>query len=282
MEQYIRKHPLQNKYEVNSTDPTHVLMTVEEFKRTRENDRAVRDRLTEIVRDKVSAESKAEAKWAPVVNELTQQVAALKARVAELEDINGQFASFGKHLLKINRERANAVRNIRPRKAGSGFIIRSMKESWVTANNHQKRCYITTIETPYILKMSLDDIDPEAISRDVFGEVFDVEFPEDRNSHIEDLAYKTDTPLWNNKENASYSEYNVIFKRNWQTGRNGYWELVCWHTKPFDNIYFGRVLPEFDDSYINTISAYADETHRILEEAGYFMEPEEDDESDEE
>jgi len=192
--------------------------------------------------------------------------------VADLEDQLEKASAISDNLLRINRERVNAARKIQPKKLGTGFRIRIMKEGWIDAGNREKdRCYITTIETPYKVDIPIEALDPEALVRDGFAGIFGILMETDHDQSIEDKAYSTYRYPYgdDHKEKGSYHDFNVVFRRSWQTGNKGYWELVCWHTKPFPNVLFGKMFPK-GENFAAFANKLADEAQEALESVDFF------------
>lgn len=221
-------------------ESTHRVLTLEEYNSMLEEKRSLESKIWSLNNQIETIKTE---------NERNLRLIASKhdKEVADLEDQLEKASAISDNLLRINRERVNAARKIQPKKWGTGFMIRSMKEGWIDAGNREKnRCYITTIETPYKIDIPIEVLDPEALIRDGFRDIFNVIADKNHDKSIEDKAYATYLyPFGDDRKDlGSYNDYNVIFRRSWQTGNRGYWELVCWHTKPFPNVLFGKMFPK--------------------------------------
>ncbi len=219
-------------------ESTHRVLTLEEYNSMLEEKKNL-----ELQIWRLNNKVKEDAETAE--RQLKREKKTYESKIEELQNKLERAEALTNNALRIIKDKANADRKISPRKAGTGFIIRSIKENWIDAgHNYKDRCYITTIETPYPVSMSIDLLDPDALKKDCFANIFDLFVPDNRGESIEDKAY-TDYfyPYGeDHKEKGSYAKHNVVFRRNWQTGNRGYWEIVCWHTKPFPTVDFGKIF----------------------------------------
>ena len=172
------------------------------------------------------------------------------------------------NVLRINRERVNAARKLVPKKSHSGYVLVQYGEtsvSTVIQNPENKkerervttRVYKTTLETPYKVSLPIAALDPEVLQADKLEEKYKIMFPRENYDPVtyfqkgKDYFVYINHDHWNIDDafNMELRAKNYVFRRDWQTGKNGYWELVLWHTLPMDIDDNGELVPHpgFDE-----------------------------------
>lgn len=132
------------------------------------------------------------------------------------------------NLLRIMTERANADRELRPKKQHSGFVVLTSSERETQYADHYKnkkktRIWETVIQSPYSVDIAADSVCVRAKST-----LFD-------NKKAADLGItgiylgKKDEAI-GGRDNAAH---NIVFDFKLRANyRSGYWELILAHTKP--------------------------------------------------
>ncbi|MBR3596869.1 MAG: hypothetical protein IKL47_07845 [Clostridia bacterium] len=185
--------------------------------------------------DRANAEAKRE------INE------AYKAADEQVEKINRELGAanaeieyqrgLNENLLRINRERANAARKIKPKKEHNGYLIDFSKEYEYRyrVGKEEKRVMLweTIIESPYGVKFS-DEQAREQIQSELFnnsdwaiGKIgIDAQWLIGYEKMIAKKEYK-----------ENYINKNVVVRQQLRANYSrGYWEIILLHTKPLCNV----------------------------------------------
>ena len=143
-------------------------------------------------------------------------------------------------LLRISRERANADRNLKPKKEHTGYVVCSSSEKEYTYREGKKpkkvMLWETMLQSPYSVGVSV-----EQAKKQIIRELFEKE--ENGDYFIQRIGINGYYPQgfermindgqWGNE----YKDYNIMcgerYNRNFKTG---YWEIRFYHTKPLENV----------------------------------------------
>lgn len=223
------------------SDPecTHVILTVKEYSKQlravsnaelkANNIKADVDQVIQKVR------SDAQRRVMAAESAAKQEVTALEQKLAVERKENKFQRGLNTNLLRIARERANADRKLRPKKAHTGYVVVSSMEKeyrYKDGNRHWNTVMLweTVLETPYIV-----DFEVTAV-KNLIQELF--QKGEDGCWLIQKIGITgnfeagyadmiTDR-AWIEK----YQRYNVMLERRLKANyRTGYWEIIFLHTK---------------------------------------------------
>lgn len=166
-----------------------------------------------------------------------QKVSAMEQVLSDERKARIYQQQLNENLLRISRERANADRNLRPKKEHSGYVVISSTEKTHRYKNGNRNWAVTTLwETVLQIPYSVDFTEEQArwqLTADLFQD--------------EPLAYslleKIGITAVYGKEYAEMIEdkrwcenpsaFNVML--DWRlraNHRTGYWEVLFLHTKP--------------------------------------------------
>ena len=226
------------------SDPecTHVILTKEEYSFLIDNPRRIIEecnrrihKTTEEANTKITnVNEKAANKIFQIKQDYEMKYGGIEERLEEALDDAEKQRKLNSTLIRINKEKSNAERNLRPKKQHSGYRVMRSEEI-------KQKCYIkgryenvvlwkTVIQTPYSVDYSEEEI--RTLTKELFTE--------DENKHwlIQKLGINGNyndgyesmlkDPDWNDHE-----KYNVAVSRNLNANfREGYWEVIITHTKP--------------------------------------------------
>lgn len=164
------------------------------------------------------------------IKEVNQKLAAANEEISYQRRLN-------ENVLRINRERANAARKIKPKKEHNGYLIDFSKEYEYRyrVGKEEKRVMLweTIIESPYSVKFSDEQarkqIDSELFNNDnwFIGKIgIDAQWLIGYEKMIAKKEYK-----------ENYINKNVVVRQQLRANYSrGYWEIILLHTKPLSNV----------------------------------------------
>jgi len=164
------------------------------------------------------------------IEEINQKLAAANEEIEYQRRLND-------NVLRINRERANAARKIKPKKEHDGYLIDFSKEYEYRyrVGKEEKRVMLweTIIESPYSVKFSDEQarkqIDSELFNNDdwFIGKIgIDAQWLIGYEKMIAKKEYK-----------ENYINKNVVVRQQLRANYSrGYWEIILLHTKPLSNV----------------------------------------------
>ena len=163
------------------------------------------------------------------VEKIKQELAAANAEIEYQRGLN-------ENLLRINRERANADRKLKPKKEHTGYVVCSSSEKDYTfrinRKNHKIVLWETVLQSPYTI-----DFTEEQARKQIIDELF----VKDENgqffiSKIGITAGYSNgyaAMIEDNEWSKIHKKYNVMLERKLRMNfRLGYWEIAFYHTKP--------------------------------------------------
>ena len=170
-------------------------------------------------------------------NAAQQKVAAMEQALTDERNARIYQQQLNENLLRISRERANADRNLRPKKEHSGYVVISSTEKTHRYKNGNRNWAVTTLwETVLQIPYSVDFTEDQArgqLTADLFQDDplaysllknigITVVYGKEYAIMIEDKQWCEDP-----------SPFNVML--DWRLRANhktGYWEVLFLHTKP--------------------------------------------------
>ncbi len=190
--------------------------------------------LQEIQQEKRAAQVSVESAWEQARrrvqesrSEVFQEVNGLKKALEEEKAQREYQQGLNENLKRICKERANADRNLRPKKGHSGFVVVSSSEKeqrykqghrWKTV-----RLWETVLQTPFSV-----DFTEEQARRQIQENLLDTGLI--AKLGVGAVLGGTYSQL---QEDAEFAEQNVGLSGRLRANfRQGYWEIVFLHTKP--------------------------------------------------
>ena len=163
------------------------------------------------------------------IEEVKQEIATANTEIEYQRGLN-------ENLLRINRERANAARKIKPKKEHNGYLIDFSKEYEYRyrVGKEEKRVMLweTVIESPYSVNFTVEQARKQ-IDSELFGEEWligkigvDVQWLMEYGKIIHKEQYKRECV---NKNVVVRQQLRANYSR-------GYWEIILLHTKPLCNV----------------------------------------------
>ena len=180
--------------------------------------------------DALSRAQKASEEARRSVEGMEQELAAERAESAYQRRLNA-------NLLRISKERANADRNLKPKKEHAGYVVLSSTEKehrYKDENRHWKAVTLweTVLQSPYSVGFT-----EEQARKQMLDELFQKDENEDwpiqkigiTGEYSGGFAEMIQDKGWR----EDYHQYNVMLDRHLRANfRSGYWEIVFMHTKP--------------------------------------------------
>lgn len=219
---------------------THVILTEDEYDRLLQQissaEQEVRntkyDADKEIRRVQIDAQKRIESTKCEVAKNIEYLEKALAAEQKESALQRGLNAN----LLRISRERANADRKLRPKKAHTGYVVvASMEKEHRYKDGNRRLCSVmlweTVLETPYAVDFEVAGV------RELIQELFQKD--EDGYWLIGRIGITGNHPkgysdmIYDKNWREDYHKYNVMLERRLKANyRTGFWEIIFLHTKP--------------------------------------------------
>ncbi len=220
---------------------THVILTLKEYDRLlQEKGRAEQEArnakydaeraIEEAERGARYTAQKAAEEARKTVEGMEEALAAERAESAHQRGLNA-------NLRRIAKEKANADRNLRPKKEHTGYMVVFSEETdhqYKDGNRHVKRVLLwkTVIQSPYLVDF------PEAqIRKQILEEL--LRENEDGRRLIDRLGINGiynkgyGSMIEDRKWCAEPDKFNIMMKPKFRANfKAGYWEVICLHTKP--------------------------------------------------
>lgn len=219
---------------------THVILTKEEYRQVlREKKQAEQDkRNTEYEAGKTVQRARDDAlrRVRTAEEEARQSVEEMERELAAEREESAYQRGLNANLLRISRERANADRKLKPKKAHTGYVVVSSgeKERRYRDGNGRWQTVVlweTVLQGPYSV-----DFTEEQARKQMLEELFRAD--ESGQCLIQQIgitgAYDGGyAAMLGDKEwREVHQEYNVMVERRLRANfRAGFWEMVLVHTK---------------------------------------------------
>lgn len=250
MAQFVRKTMLGGFAETaggqNDPECSHVLMDLEEYEGLCRYISEARDAVMQERNESAYAlgVAKREAREAlmQAKKEADERVQALRQRLEAEKAESAYQKSLNVNLLRINRERANAERGLRPKKERPGYIVLSSEEKYYSDRSDRKprkvRLWETAMQSPYPAELP-EDVMRRRLGDDLFSEEggwlsaklgITGAFPFDYERMRAEAAVNPEDPFF--QGNVALTALQRL-KRNY---RSGYWEATIVHTKPLGDV----------------------------------------------
>lgn len=231
------------------SDPecTHVILTLKEYDQILQEKRQaeIDIRTTKSNADKAITEAKRNAAYTAqqARQEAQEKVAAIQGELEQERAESAHQRALNANLLRLNRERANADRNLKPKKERCGYVVVNSEEKEIGFKAGGKRLHKvmlweTTIQSPYSIQM-----EENVVRKQIADDLFPTEGAwivgrigitgKFNGSYEKFLEGKEQNP-----EDSSYDGNVVIAKqqRLRRRFRQEYWEVAIVHTKPLGHV----------------------------------------------
>ena len=223
---------------------THVIMTKKEYGKLlddKETAEVGRDNaLRHVERQLREADNAARAREHQIIKDAGQQISMAKEELAEAQKKCEYYQGLNETLLRMNSERANTDRKLKPKKLHTGYVVFSSAEKEYrykrTRRGDQERVILweTVMQSPYSVDFSgeqaihqiFDDIDRNTEDETSPSLLKKIGISWFYGSRYEKLIGE---PNFNEKW---LEDYNIML--NWTIKANfrtGYWEISIMHTK---------------------------------------------------
>ncbi len=251
MPKFVRKAALDRYPEVtggrSSADWTHVLLTEEEYNE-------LLRKISVAERDVSEAKQRAEraisdAKWEATQKaqqarqEAQEQVAAIQGELEQERAESAHQRALNANLLRVSKERANADRNLKPKKERCGYVVVNSEEKEISFKIGSKRLrkvklWETTIQSPYSVKLS-EAVVRKQIEDDLFPKNGDWLVARIGITGILNDSYERFLEEKEQHPENSFYDGNVVIAQQQRLKRRfrlEYWEVAIVHTKPLGDV----------------------------------------------
>lgn len=217
------------KPENEKNSATHIILTLDEFNALEREKRLLRAEIKDKIKEHTTELEKFEEDTNKRILEIKEKANKLlgdfkrdlnnaNAEIERLNDLN-------KNLLRINKERANAKRGLKPKKVHHGYMVLDSQQYnyifryWVRgkANSDNFSCWKVRIQSPYDSSIPYNTIVKDIYNDliKVFGASLDIQ----SITNVENQSYDDFKKLWD-------SDKNFIFKTSYKANiKSGFWEI---------------------------------------------------------
>ena len=226
--------------EDSSHSATHVLLTVAEYEQLcvdlgdARKDKKDTRRSADLEIGRMKTLTQRQIK--DIQDDAAAQVADLQEQLEEARAEADYQKRLTENMLRINKERANVDRNLRPKKEHSGYAVISSQEREVRYDKGRKLLVVgeTVLQSPYGVEFTEEQarkqIFAELLTNDGGWKLGDIGITRRNMVGIEQLVDNTAGKI---------KEGNTAFQQRLRANyKAGYWEYIVLHTLPLD------VVPE--------------------------------------
>ena len=214
-----------------SEEWTHAVLSKEEYWQARTEREELRRDLARATREKETYQK--EYSQAEQENrKLRASQTELEERAAAAEETAGYQKRLNENLLRMNRERANAERELRPKKKHPGYVVLSSGEKMYRFKEGKEwrdvPIWETRLQSPYNVEFTAEQARWQMIEEmESGGEIRLLEKLGIRAFFPEGYEQLTADSLWN--EERYNAAFELWLRANY---RSGYWEGFLRHTEP--------------------------------------------------
>ena len=216
------------------SDATNVILSKEEYEQMRQEKRSLewqiqseRMKLTEQLQ-KVKDDARTQTGAAnALVENCEREIQNMQAQLTEAQDRIVLFEELNRSLLRISKERANAERELRPKKEHTGYVpLSSTEKNRYSEKGKSVTLWETILQTPYSVKLIAAEVKLLTENEETACILEKIGITGDRSDDYRKKGL--DKVL----EGLASTE-NVILTRSLRANfRAGYWEVLVQHTKP--------------------------------------------------
>lgn len=242
--EYAKKGAFGYKTVAEGEDYTHVLLTVAEHKKLQQDLLDAKNVAIETdydARKQIEAiKKKAAALVQNAKDECQKKVAEITAEMQEAIAEKEYQTRLNTNLLRIAKERANADRNLRPKKDRSGYLVLNSREKELFYKDGQSRkklvVWETTIQSPHSVELN-----EKQAKEEIIRDLFDREPMKVMEIGIEGVFYdgfdKMILEDRNRQKGHRWIDHNTVFSLKFNANfRAGFWELTITHLQPLTTV----------------------------------------------
>ena len=181
-------------------------------------------------------QSEAQSRITDAEKKIAKNTAELEKKLAAEQQESALQRGLNANLLRITKERANAERDLKPKKEHTGYVVLTPveKESrYKDSYGHPQTITLweTAMETPYTVDFEAEQV--RSLLQELSQDDEDGNWPIYRIGITGNYPGKYADMIQDKKWREDYEKYNVMLERWLRANyRSGYWELVFLHTKP--------------------------------------------------
>ena len=181
-------------------------------------------------------QSEAQSRITHTEKEMAKNTAEWERKLAAEQQESALQRGLNANLLRITKERANAERDLKPKKEHTGYVVLTSveKESrYKDSYGHPRTITLweTAMETPYTVDFEAEQV--RSLLQELFQKDEDERWPICRIGITGNYPGKYADMIQDKKWREDYEKYNVMLERWLRANyRSGYWELIFQHTKP--------------------------------------------------
>ena len=181
-------------------------------------------------------QNEAQSRITDAEKKIAKNTAEWEKKLAEEQQESALQRGLNANLLRITKERANAERDLKPKKEHNGYVVLTSveKESrYKDSHGHPRTITLweTAMETPYTVDFEAEQV--RGLIRELTQEDEDGNWPIRRIGITENYPGKYANMIQDKEWREDYEEDNIMLERWLRANyRSGYWELVFLHTKP--------------------------------------------------
>lgn len=219
---------------------THVILTKAEYSQLLSEIRTAENNVVKVKDDAERREKNAKAVADRDIRDIragaAMQIEEVKKELATANAEIDYQRGLNENLLRINRERANAARKIKPKKEHSGYLITNSKEHEYKYRIDKKNwdsvmLWKTVLESPYGVSFTDEQarkqIYEELFKNHLIGKIGIVGY---WNIAYEDMV---DNELYQKEHYGKNIAIKYQLQANYKTG---WWEIIILHTNPLSNV----------------------------------------------
>ena len=216
----------------SNSECTHVILTLDEYD-------GLKREISSAQQAARNAEYNADKKINQIQSEAQSRITDAEKKIAKnTAEWEKKLAAEQQesNLLRITKERANAERDLKPKKEHTGYVVLTSveKESrYKDSYGHPRTITLweTAMETPYTVDFEAEQV--RGLIRELTQEDEDENWPIRRIGITGNYPGKYANMIQDKEWREDYEKYNVMLERWLRANyRSGYWELVFLHTKP--------------------------------------------------
>ena len=181
-------------------------------------------------------QSEAQSRITDAEKKIAKNTAEWEKKLAAEQQESALQRGLNANLLRITKERANAERDLKPKKEHTGYVVLTSveKESrYKDSYGHPQTITLweTAMETPYTVDFEAEQV--RSLLQELFQEDEDERCPIQKIGITGNYPGKYTDMIQDKEWREKYKEHNVMLERWLRANyRRGYWELVFLHTKP--------------------------------------------------
>ncbi len=181
------------------------------------------------------------------LQDITLELELMTERAEAAESEAKKMSELNKNLKRVCRENANAKRGLKKKKQHDGFLVRKTWDYVEFIKNPdfkgEMRTYRSLIQTPYSKHIAASCFKEAAWEEGLnrfFDDYLDTLYIPENSQGVPVEAIMLDN-------NYAYvnRHKNFLYRQDWQTGKNGLWQIICYHTKeiviPFEEFESNKV-----------------------------------------